>query len=207
LIEKSTERFGGIDVLVLNHIIGMYEDWAARLMRAHASKTIEDDMDFVDKMFAVNSLSYIYLSSYALPALAKSQGRIMAVGSAAGKQGLPRVAPYSATKHSIFGYFDSLRQDLVASSDPSLQSISITTGILGSFDTETARAGTKGYLDQVVTWHQPAKAASALMQATARRLRDVYVPWEQTRIATLLHPLMPTLMDWVIRTFTLSGEL
>ena len=100
----------------------------------------------VDKIFAVNTLSYIYMyiSSYALPALAESGGRIIAVGSAAGRQGLPRVAPYSASKHAVFGYFDSLRQDLAASKDPKLASVTITTGVLGSFVTETARAGTKG---------------------------------------------------------------
>ena len=32
------------------------------------------------------------------------------------------------------------------------------------------------------------------------------MPWEQTRIATLIHPLMPTFMDWVIRCVVLSGE-
>ena len=69
---------------------------------------------------------YIYLSAYALPELAKSGGRIIAVGSAAGKQGLPRVAPYAASKHAIFGYFDSLRQDLVASPDPALARISVS---------------------------------------------------------------------------------
>jgi hypothetical protein len=73
----------------------------------------------------------MYISSFALPSLARSffaggssggsgssssgsgGGRIIAVGSMAGKQGLPRVAPYAASKHAVFGYFDSLRQVVV----------------------------------------------------------------------------------------------
>jgi len=124
------------------------------------------------------------------------------VGSAAGRQGLPRVAPYAASKHAVFGYFDSLRQDLVASPDPKLRSITVTTGILGSFDTDNARNGTKGVLDHM-DWRPPSEAATALLSASARRWRDVYTPWEQTRIITLLHPLFPTSMDAVIRLIVL----
>ena len=131
-----------VDVLILNHVVGFYEDWGARIMRGHSGGSLDADLAFVDKIFQVNLLSYVYISSYALPALAATGGRIIAVGSAAGRQGLPRVAPYSASKHAVFGYFDSLRQDLVASEDPGLRGVSITTGVLGSFDTETAREGT-----------------------------------------------------------------
>ena len=35
-------------------------------------------------------------------------------------------------------------KDLVASSDPALRGVGVTTGVLGSFDTPTARAATKG---------------------------------------------------------------
>jgi len=148
MIEAATSKMGGIDVLVLNHIIGMYDDWAAHLMNGHASGEIDQSMDWVDKLFKVNILSYIYISSYALPELAESgSGRIIAVGSMAGRQGLARVAPYASTKHAMFGYFDSLRQDILASPDPKVRSIGITTGVLGAFSTETARAGTAGKLD------------------------------------------------------------
>ena len=83
----------------------------------------------------------------------------------------------------------------------------VTTGVLGSFNTDTAREGTKGLLDEgLIVWHPPVVAAEGLLTAGARRWRQVFVPWEQTRIATLLHPLMPETMDWVIRYVTLSGE-
>lgn len=205
LVEEAGKALGGVDVLILNHVIGMYEDWSARIMRGHQDGNLDESLAFVEQIFAVNTLSYAYISSYALPSLAASAGRIIAVGSGAGRQGLPRVAPYSASKHAMFGYFDSLRQDLVASPDASLRAITVTTGVLGSFNTDTARNGTKGMLDHM-DWRPPDEAAIALLKAGARRWREVYTPWEQTRIVTLLHPLMPSAMDWVIRTVTLSGE-
>ena len=57
------------------------------------------------------------------------------VGSMAGIVGLPKVAPYSASKHAIFGYFDSLRYDL----EDAGSNITITTCKIGSIDTTNAR--------------------------------------------------------------------
>jgi len=201
LVAAAKEALKGIDVLVLNHVIGIYEDWPARLMRGHEGGTLDQELEHANQMMAVNAMSFMYLSSYALPDLAASQGRVIVVGSGTGRIGFPRVAPYSATKHAVFGYFDSLRQDLVASTDEALRSVSITTGILGSFDTETARDGTAGQLDHM-DWRPPSEAAVALLKAGARRWRDVYTPWEQTRIITLLHPWAPTALDWVVRKMT-----
>lgn len=201
LVTAANDALGGIDALILNHIISTYEDWSARIMRGHETGTLEDDLAFVDKMYSVNILSYIYLSSYAMPSLASSSGRIIAVGSMAGKAGMPRVAPYAGTKHSVFGYFDSLRQDLIASPDARLRNISVTTAVLGSYDTEKAREMVSEKLESIV-WHPPADAAASIITAGARRSRVVYAPWEQVRLAALLHPLMPSAFDWVIRKLT-----
>lgn len=197
-IASAKSVLGGVDVLVLNHIIGIYEDWPARVIRGHEDGSLDNVLSHVEQMVSVNVLSYIYLSSYALPSLAASGGRIIAVGSLAGKVGLQRIAPYSATKHAVFGYFNSLRQDLILSPDPGLRNVSITTGILGSFDTDNARQSTQGILDNM-DWRPPSEAAIALLTAGARGWNEVYTPWEQTRIISLLHPLMPSTIEWVIR--------
>mmetsp|Transcript_8106 Transcript_8106/g.20223 ORF Transcript_8106/g.20223 Transcript_8106/m.20223 type:complete len:325 (-) Transcript_8106:49-1023(-) len=207
MIATAEARLGGIDVLVLNHILGMYEDWAARVWRAQTNGTLERDLDWVEHMFAVNTFSWIRISSYALPALAASSGRIVVVGSAAGKVGLPRVAPYAATKHAVFGYFDSLRQDLLASRNAGLHGVGITTAVLGSFGTESARTGTAKYLDEgIVQWWPPADAAEALLKAAARGWKTVYTPWQQVRFLPLLHPWFPETLDSILRYVTTSGE-
>lgn len=45
--------------------------------------------------------SYIYLATYALPHLEASHGALSVVSSGAGQMGLPKVAPYAATKHAL----------------------------------------------------------------------------------------------------------
>jgi NAD(P)-dependent dehydrogenase (short-subunit alcohol dehydrogenase family) len=60
-----------------------------------------DGSQEVARLFAVNTFSYINAATLALPHLEKTGGSIIVVSSAAGKQGMPLVAPYSATKHAL----------------------------------------------------------------------------------------------------------
>jgi dehydrogenase/reductase SDR family protein 7B len=210
LVAAAEQRLGGIDFLILNHIIGMYDDWARTIMRGHDDETLDVSLEWVDKVFRVNILSYIYLSSYALPALARSErgGRIIAVGSGAGKSGFPRVAPYSSTKHAVFGYFDSLRQDLVESADPALRRVGITQGVLGAFTTESFKTGTAGKLDpKFIPQNDPSVAAWDLLKGGARGYQTIYTPWSQVRLVVLLQGLMPRVMDAVLRKAALAGEV
>ena len=88
--------------------------------------------------FDVNTFSFIALATAALPELEVSRGTIVAVSSMAGKMGLPAVAVYSGSKHALHGFFDSLRHDLINSGS----NVSVTTAVLGSIDTNSARKGT-----------------------------------------------------------------
>ena len=92
----------------------------------------------VRQTFDVNTFSFMSLATAALPELEATGGAIVVVSSMAGKMGLPAVAAYSSSKHALHGFFDSLRHDLVNSRS----NVSITTAILGSIDTESAKKGT-----------------------------------------------------------------
>ena len=92
----------------------------------------------VRQTFDVNTFSFMSLATAALPVLEATGGAIVVVSSMAGKMGLPAVAAYSSSKHALHGFFDSLRHDLANSRS----NVSITTAILGSIDTESAKKGT-----------------------------------------------------------------
>jgi dehydrogenase/reductase SDR family member 7B len=176
--------------------------------------SVDATMAWVGKMVHVNLLSYIYLSSYALPPLSLSDadggGRIVVVGSLVGRVAMPRTAPYASTKHAVFGYFDSLRHDLLSSTDPALARVGITTGVLGSFDTENTKALAGSKMDPAksfVEWHAPQMASRALVSAAARGHDTVFVPWTQTRLVCLLSPLLTRPLGWLLRTVALHGEL
>jgi hypothetical protein len=60
----------------------------------------------------LNYLGSVYPTYFALPHLRRSRGRLVAVASVAGLVGVPTRTAYSAAKHAVVGFFDSLRVEL-----------------------------------------------------------------------------------------------
>jgi short-subunit dehydrogenase len=102
LIQAAVSVWAGIDVLVNN---------AGRTMWA----TLEDmkDTTIIEQLIRLNYLGAAYCTYYALPYLKASKGRIATISSVAGLNGVPTRTAYSASKHALFGFFDSLRIELI----------------------------------------------------------------------------------------------
>jgi NAD(P)-dependent dehydrogenase (short-subunit alcohol dehydrogenase family) len=101
LIDRTVERFGGIDVLVAN---------AGRTMWARLDEM--KNLSLYEELMRTNYFGAIHPTFYALPHLKKSRGRIVVVSSVAGLTGVPERTGYSASKHALFGFFESLRIEL-----------------------------------------------------------------------------------------------
>lgn len=98
LVEKTVETYGQLDALICNAGGTM---WAKM-------EDLEDTSVF-RRLMELNYLGSVYCCYHALPHLKKSKGRIVGVSSVAGIIGVPTRTAYSASKHAMFGFFDSLR--------------------------------------------------------------------------------------------------
>ena len=101
LVAEAVARFGALDVLLNNAGIGQI---------ARFDETT--DLSVYERIMKVNYLGCVYPTYYALPHLKKSRGQIVTVASLAGLTGVPTRTAYSASKHALFGFFDSLRIEL-----------------------------------------------------------------------------------------------
>jgi len=101
LVTASVERFGGVDVLVANAGITM----VARFDEV-------TDLSIFDRVMRVNYLGSVYPTYFALPHLKRSRGQIVVVASLTGLTGVPTRTAYSASKHALFGLYESLRIEL-----------------------------------------------------------------------------------------------
>lgn len=101
LVAAAVEAFSGIDVLVAN---------AGITMLARFDEVT--DLSVFDRVMRVNYLGSVYPTYFALPHLKRSRGQIVAVASLTGLTGVPTRTAYSASKHALFGLYDSLRIEL-----------------------------------------------------------------------------------------------
>jgi len=101
LISRAVAAWGRLDALINNAGI----DMIARFDEVA-------DLQLFERLMRVNYLGYVYPTWFALPELKRSRGRLVAVSSLAGLTGVPTRTGYAASKHAIFGFFDSLRIEL-----------------------------------------------------------------------------------------------
>lgn len=101
LIETCIEHFGRLDILINNAGLTMWSKFDDLI-----------ELDILERIMKVNYLGPAYLTHAALPELKKNQGQIVIVSSVAGLTGVPTRSGYSASKHAVIGFFDSLRIEL-----------------------------------------------------------------------------------------------
>ncbi len=98
LAAQIMNKFGRIDMLVNNG--GM----------SQRGEAIETSIEIDRRLMEVNYFSYISLTKAVLPYMKRQKsGQIIIISSIAGKFGFFLRTSYSAAKHALHGFFDSLR--------------------------------------------------------------------------------------------------
>ena len=69
-------------------------------------------LDELRRQLEVNVVGQVAVLQAFLPALRRSQGRVVLVGSVGGRSALPFLGPYAASKHALEAIADSLRVEL-----------------------------------------------------------------------------------------------
>ncbi|XP_075631711.1 11-beta-hydroxysteroid dehydrogenase 1 [Balearica regulorum gibbericeps] len=188
VVKEAETSLGGLDMLILNHIGTSYFGY------------FNGDVGHVRKLLEINFLSYVAMTTSALPMLKESEGSIVVVSSMAGKVGFPFTVPYSATKFALDGFFSSLRQEF------SIQSVnvSITLCILGFIDTESAVRAAADLL--LVSPAPREECALEILKGAALRRRELYYRYGSTRIPLLLRDWAADLLDYLVRSrYRLDG--
>lgn len=101
LVESAIAAHGRLDTLICNAGITM---WAL-------FEEIED-LSILERIMQVNYFGSVYCTHYALRHLKERRGRIVGVASLTGKTGVPTRSGYSASKHAMAGFFDTLRIEI-----------------------------------------------------------------------------------------------
>jgi len=101
LVERAVAQWGRLNILVNNAGVTMWTRFEEIT-----------DLSILERLMRINYLGGVYCTHFALPHLRRTGGLVVAVASVAGLTGVPTRTGYAASKHALFGFFDSLRVEL-----------------------------------------------------------------------------------------------
>uniref|UniRef100_A0A452SHY1 Hydroxysteroid 11-beta-dehydrogenase 1-like protein n=1 Tax=Ursus americanus TaxID=9643 RepID=A0A452SHY1_URSAM len=127
VVQFALDKLGGLDYLVLNHLGATPAGTRSRSVQA------------TRWLLQVNFLSYVQLTSLALPSLTDSKGSLVVVSSLLGHVPTSFSSPYSAAKFALDGFFGSLRREL----DVQDVNVAITMCVLGLRDRASTAEGVR----------------------------------------------------------------
>lgn len=189
LVERTVDRFGGLDLLVACAGVSMW----ARFDEIR-------DLSVLRRIMEVNYLGLVHAAHFALPHLKESGGMLVAISSIQGKVGVPHHTGYAASKHAVQGFCDSLRMELRESGVDVLTVL--PHWIRGTRLRRRAFSGDGGRRGDAAPTHGPGavpvdRVAAKVIEAVRKRKRSVTVPpW--LRLLPLLSEALPGLVERLV---------
>lgn len=187
--DEAIKKFGRVDVLINNGGISQ---------RSLAKDTrIEVDR----KLFEVNYFGTVALTKLLLPQFIKQQdAMIVTVTSAVGKFGSPWRSSYSAAKHALHGFFDSLRAELY---NDNIRVLLVCPGFIQTNVSKNALTGTGeklGSMDDATANGLTAdECARQIVSAIKNEREEVIVSKFKEKFGVAVKRFFPSLFSIMIR--------
>jgi short-subunit dehydrogenase len=182
------ETFDSIDKLVL----------CAGVLSTLLFENLCDLQEFdsiVENIFKINVIAPIIATQVFLPDLMKQKGQIVVISSAAGVMAAPTRSLYTATKHSVTGFFRALRIELAP------KDVSVCIVMPGSVDTNLRNSA----LDAKYS-SQPKKSngisveecVGFIIEGIENRECEIFIP-KSYRFGASLVNIVPFLIDYLAK--------
>lgn len=160
--KQIIHTYGQIDILINNAGYAVFESFA------------EASLETLEEMMNVNYMGTVRCTKAILPyMLLANSGHIVNVASLAGKISTAKSSGYSASKHAVLGFTNSLRQELKGTS------IHITAVNPGPIDTPFfEQADPSGEYVSKMKSHmlQPSQVGQAVIRAIVKRKMEINLP-------------------------------
>ncbi len=187
-VREATRIYGRIDILINSGGI------------SQRSLAMETDLATEQRLMNVNFWGTVILSKAVLPQMInQGEGAIICISSLVGKFGTRFRSAYSASKHALHGYFDSLRIEV---DNPNIHIMLACPGFIKTkvtLNALTANGTAQGTMDNAQdNGMLPEVFANALMKAITDKKTEVYIGGKETK-GILIKRLFPTLFNKIIR--------
>lgn len=189
------EQMGGVDIVVINAGISQRD------------RVVNTAIAVDKKIMDVNYFGAIACAKIALPTmLQQGSGHLVVTSSVMGKFGTPWRSAYSASKHALHGYFDSLRGELyednidVTIICPGYVNTNVTINALkgdGGENAKKAAATAKGM--------KPDDFAAKAIRAIAKKKKEVLIGGKEI-YAVYLKRFFPTIFANLVKNVKVKEE-
>ncbi|MFA6946991.1 MAG: SDR family oxidoreductase [Pedobacter sp.] len=185
--DAALKIFGRIDIIV--HSGGISQ-------RALA---LDTDIEVARKIMNINFWGTVALTQAILPSMiSKQSGNIVIISSLVGKFGTKFRSAYSASKHALHGYFDSLRTEI----DSKIKVSIICPGFIKTnvtLNALTADGSKQNSMDDAQANGMPVDECAALIiKAIRAGKEEVYIGGKE-KYAVLFKRFFPALFSKIVR--------
>ena len=160
--DQAVAEFGGIDTWVNNAGVSIY------------GRIADVPVDDARRLFETNYWGVVHGSLVAVPHLRQRGGALINIGSTLSERAIPLQGHYSASKHAVKAFTDSLRMELEKDDAPVVVTL-IKPGAIDTPYPEHAR----NYMDREPTHPPPVYApevvAETILRCAEHPTRDVFV--------------------------------
>lgn len=181
IADAAISYYGGFDTWVNNAGVSVY----GRLLEV----SDEDNR----RLFETNFWGVVHGSQMAAMHLRNHGGAIINIGSVLSDMGIPMQGMYSATKHAVKGFTDSLRLELEEEGAPVSVTLIKPAGINTPYP-DHAKNYTNHKLTLPPPVYEPEEVAKAILYAATHHKRDVMVGGGG-KLMSITNKLAPGLMD------------
>ncbi|CAD5227496.1 unnamed protein product [Bursaphelenchus okinawaensis] len=191
----ATRQLNEIKLLALNNgVIDVLVNNAGLSNRGSCQAT---DVNVQRKVFDVNYFGAVAVTKAVYDAI-PDDGAIVTIGSIQSKVALPYRSAYSASKHALMAFMDSLR----AEDRPTLQVLNVFAGYMNTgFGSRALNADGKkhGIEDKnQAKGYSPEYAAKVVVKSLCNRESELVLAPLSSSIAIWLRLLTPNLLSWVL---------
>ncbi|CAG9854360.1 unnamed protein product [Phyllotreta striolata] len=182
-LKKIITVTGKVDILINNGGV------------SHRGNVLSTNIDVDMKIMMVNYFGTVALTKAVLPDMVKrNEGHIVFISSVQGLIALPERSAYSASKHAVQAFGDSLRAE-VADNNISVSVISpgyIQTNL--SLNALTGSGDSYGQMDDSTkSGYTPEYVAKKIVKAVAQKKKEMIISSMLPKIAIFLRKYLPSL--------------
>ena len=184
LAEKTKQLLGEADILINNAGVSMWSSFS------------ENKTELVQKILEINFLGAVNCTHYFLPQLRKKKGSIVNISSLQALIGVPFHSGYSASKHALEGFFQSL-----ALEETLLHILNVYPYWIKGTSINQNRIDRQMPKKREAKGIDAQKCTEKILQALAKKQNQLFLP-KYLQFLPLLKMIFPNLLAFIIKKKT-----